>query len=95
VAPALRCGPATAQLRADEETNMDKGRSKKVLCPIEKKDGKTFWFRIGIAYTNADGSTNLYLDALPATPKLQIRDFDERDAARRGGDVAVDSQLPF
>jgi hypothetical protein len=62
---------------------MDMSRSKKVLVPIEKAGEKTFWFRIGTAYTNKDGSTNIYLDALPATTKLQVRDLDEKDLAAR------------
>jgi hypothetical protein len=60
---------------------MDTTRSKKVLVPVEKPGDKTFWFRIGTAYLNRDGSTNIYLDALPATTKLQLRDFDEKDLA--------------
>jgi hypothetical protein len=50
----------------------------KVLCPTEK-DGKTYWTRLGVAFANRDGSTNVYLDALPANGKLQIRELDERD----------------
>jgi hypothetical protein len=64
-------------------TIMDMSRSKKVLVPIDKGNKETFWFRIGTAYTNKDGSTNIYLDALPATTKLQVRDFDEKDLAAR------------
>ena len=58
---------------------------KKVLCPLER-NGKTFWMRIGSAYINKDGSTNVYLDALPAEKKLQIRDLDERDLQPRKPD---------
>jgi hypothetical protein len=37
----------------------------------------TRWVRIGAAYLNRDGSTNLYLDAFPiGTNKLQIREDD-------------------
>jgi hypothetical protein len=39
------------------------------------------WVKIGIAYVNRDGSTNLYLDAFPiGTNKLQVRE-DDRVAA--------------
>lgn len=51
---------------------------KKVLCPMERQ-GRTHWMRIGSAFINSDGSTNVYLDAFPANGKLQIRDLDERD----------------
>lgn len=83
---------------------MDPTRRKKVLSPMEK-NGKTWWLRIGTAFINADGSTNVYLDAYPTNGKLQIRDLDERDlqskASREdgrssgyGGDREVE-QLPF
>jgi len=57
---------------------METTRRKKVLCPMEK-NGKTFWLRIGTAFINGDGSTNVYLDAYPTNCKLQIRDLDDRD----------------
>lgn len=60
---------------------MDMTNAKKVLVPVDKGNDKKFWFKIGIARLNRDGSTNIYLDALPATTTLQIRDFDERDLA--------------
>ena len=53
---------------------------KKVLCPLKnEKTGKTYWMRIGNAFVNRDGSTNVYLDALPANGKLHIRDLDTDD----------------
>lgn len=51
----------------------------KVLVPITKKDGTTFWMRIGTAFPNKDDSINLYLDVLPLEGKLQLRAMDERD----------------
>ncbi len=61
-------------------------RRLKVLCPMEnEKSGKTFWMRIGTAFPNADGSTNILLDALPVNRKLQVRELDERDLAPRNG----------
>ena len=81
---------------------MDTTRRKKVLCPL-KRGEKTFWMRIGSAFINSDGSTNIYLDAYPSNNKLQIRDLDERDLAPRerrdGGESAStgggDADLPF
>ncbi len=58
-------------------------RKKKVLCPVEGKDGKTYWVKLGMAFINADSSINVYLDCLPVNGKLQIRDWEERD--RRDG----------
>lgn len=74
----------------------------KVLCPItNEKTSKTYWLRIGSAFTNRDGSTNVYLDAYPSNGRLQIRELDERDFANaRDGNsenevsAAVDG-LPF
>lgn len=51
----------------------------KILCPITKKDGTTFWMRVGTGFPNKDDSVNLYLDVLPRDGKLQLRAFDERD----------------
>jgi hypothetical protein len=57
-----------------------------VLCPIRnEKTNRTYWMRIGNAFLNRDGSTNVYLDAYPANGRLQIRDMDERDFAPRPG----------
>ena|SRR5688572_141251 len=67
-----------------ESRNMESTR-KKVLCPLDR-NGKTFWMRIGSAFINKDGSTNVYLDAFPTERKLQIRDLDERDRQGRKND---------
>jgi hypothetical protein len=70
-----------------------------------EKNGKTWWLRIGTAFINADGSTNVYLDAYPTNGKLQIRDLDERDLqskasredAKSNGyaDREPEQQIPF
>lgn len=41
---------------------------------VEGKDGKSRWVRIGSAFTNKDGSMNIFLDALPLDGKVQIRE---------------------
>lgn len=56
----------------------------KVISPIEKKDGGTYWMRVGTGYPNKDQSINLYLDALPLNHKLQLREMDEEDLQGRG-----------
>ena len=58
-------------------------RSFKVLSPVEKRDGGKFWMRVGNAYVNKDESINVYLDAMPKTFELQLREFTEEDLARR------------
>ena len=59
----------------------------KVLSPVEGKNGKTFWMRIGSAFVNRDGSTNVYLNAYPTSGKLHIRELDDRD---RGSSTRAD-----
>ncbi|MCS6797822.1 MAG: hypothetical protein NZ898_04730 [Myxococcota bacterium] len=57
------------------------GREFKVVYTIVERGQKKHWVRIGAAYTNRDGSLNVYLDAVPTNGQLQIRDyrpFDER-----------------
>lgn len=56
----------------------------KVLCPIERKDGGTWWMRVGTGFRNKDDSLNIYLDAMPTKlTHLQIRELDEEDLRRR------------
>lgn len=54
----------------------------KVLCPISKKDGSTFWMRVGSGFLNKDESINIFLDAFPKDGKLQLREFDEGELQR-------------
>lgn len=56
----------------------------KVISPITNNKGETvYWMRIGNAFTNKDDSLNIYLDALPRTFQLQLRELDEEDLRRR------------
>lgn len=57
----------------------------KVITPVEGKNGKTFWIRVGNAFPNRDGSTNVYLNAYPTSGKLQIRAIDDWPS-RDGGE---------
>jgi hypothetical protein len=52
------------------------GKRLGVYAIPESKDGeKKFWPKIGVAFTNRDGSISLLLDALPlGTNKLQVRE---------------------
>ncbi len=38
-----------------------------VMSPRPRKDGKTFWFKIGAAFPRDGGGFTLTLDALPLT----------------------------
>jgi len=82
-------------------TPVNKPRMFKVITPIEKKDGSTFWLRVGTGFPNKDQSINLYLDAMPFTHKLQIREVEEEDLVPRGrkrddaGAPLPPTELPF
>lgn len=70
----------------------NRARMYKVVTPIERKDGGTFWMRVGTGYTNKDASMNVYLDAMPANLKFQIREMEEDDFQPRRR--APDGVLP-
>ena len=53
----------------------------KVAYVITERNDKTYWNRIGVAFTNKDGSINVKLDALPTSGTLQIRDYEPREEA--------------
>lgn len=68
----------------------------KVLCPVEGRDRKTRWLRIGRAHRNKDGSTNVYLDALPTNSRLQLREWEEDDGRRQPKQLALNNNdMPF
>ncbi len=61
------------------------GGKKLAVYAINEKDGDrgAWWQKIGMAFTNRDGSIAIYLDALPiGTNKLQIR--EQKDDVRSG-----------
>ena len=65
------------------------GRRLAVYAIPESKEGeRSYWPKIGAAFTNRDGSITLLLDALPlGTNRLQVR--EPRPAAEgRGGNGA-------
>jgi hypothetical protein len=51
----------------------------KVAYVITERNDKTYWNRIGVAFTNKDGSINVKLDALPTGGTLQLRDYEPRE----------------
>lgn len=57
----------------------------KAVFALTERDDKTFWTRIGAAFTNKDGSITVALDALPVSGRLQIRDNEPKeDSDERG-----------
>lgn len=52
---------------------------KTVYTVVERAPGKSFWVRVGVGFTNRDGSLNLRLDAMPVNGTLQVREWDPAD----------------
>jgi hypothetical protein len=65
----------------DQTKNM-----KAVYTVIERGQGKSFWVRVGVGFTNRDGSLNLRLDAVPVNGTLQVRDWEPYDRRPEGAD---------
>jgi len=58
---------------------------------LTERGERTYWTRVGSAFTNRDGSITCKLDALPVSGTLQIRDEEprhEREPVERSGKVA-------
>jgi len=51
----------------------------KIVYVITRRNDKSYWNRIGIAFVNSDGSINVRLEALPVSGELHIRDYVPRD----------------
>jgi hypothetical protein len=58
---------------------------KAVYTVIDRGQGKSFWVRIGVGFTNKDGSLNIRLDAIPVNGALQVREWEPYE---RRSDVA-------
>ena len=52
---------------------------KRSIYTIVQRAGRTLWIRVGIGFVNRDDSINLYLDALPVSGQLQVRQYRRRD----------------
>ena len=65
----------------------------KVVYVISERNGRKFWNRIGVAFTNSDGSINVKLEAVPVTGELQVRDYVPReDGNGRSRDFAAHTE---
>ena len=65
---------------------MSHKRMFKVISPIKRNDGSTFWMRVGTAFVNKDESINVYIDALPLQGRdttLQLRELTEEELRER------------
>jgi hypothetical protein len=52
-----------------------------IVYVITERGGKSFWTRVGVAFTNRDGSLNLKLEALPVNGELHVRKYVPREDA--------------
>jgi hypothetical protein len=75
-----------------------------VSTPRKRKDGKTFWLKVGAAWSRDDGGFKVDLDALPLPDAegkvtLLISPPREDDGQRRESapsrDMPDDSVIPF
>jgi hypothetical protein len=69
----------TGGRRTKMESNVRRPRA--VYAVVPKPEGKDVWLRVGSAFENRDGSVSVLLDAVPVGGKLQIRDYQPRDAS--------------
>jgi hypothetical protein len=51
-------------------------KNMKSVYTVVDRGGKSFWVRIGVGFTNRDGSLNLRLDAIPVNGTIQVRDWE-------------------
>jgi len=67
---------------------------KTVYTVVERGPGKSFWVRIGVGFTNRDGSLNLRLDAIPVNGTLQVRDWEPYDRKPEAGETQGAPERP-
>jgi hypothetical protein len=58
---------------------------KAVYTVVDRGAGKSIWIRVGVGFTNRDGSLNLRLDALPVSGQLQVREWESPDRRHPDG----------
>jgi hypothetical protein len=74
--------------------NPNQGNMKTVYTIVERGPGKSFWTKVGVGFTNRDGSINLHLDAIPVNGRLQIRDYEPWERRPPQGDTGGDPLGP-
>jgi hypothetical protein len=80
---------STSSTSGNNGSTSNGGRRLAVYAINEKEGERAWWQKIGLAFTNRDGSITLYLDALPlGTNKLQVREQRDELAPRGAGPAA-------
>ncbi|MCC6523793.1 MAG: hypothetical protein IT373_14140 [Polyangiaceae bacterium] len=69
--------------RRDEHRDVEPGDRRrttptKTAYALTERAERTYWTRVGVAYTNKDGSVTVKLDALPVSGVIQIREEPDR-----------------
>ena len=67
---------------------------KAVYTVIDRGQGKSIWVRVGVGFTNRDGSLNLKLDAIPVNGTLQVREWEPGERRSDSADVHAPPRLP-
>jgi hypothetical protein len=67
---------------------------KAVYTVIDRGQGKSIWVRVGVGFTNRDGSLNLKLDAIPVNGTLQVREWEPGERRSESADVHAHPRLP-
>jgi hypothetical protein len=79
--------PEPERLDAVRSSRMETTSTKmKTVYTVTERGGKSYWTRIGVGFTNRDGSLNLKLEAWPINGNLQVRDYDPAEGERRPND---------
>ena len=60
---------------------------KSVYTVVDRGQGKSTWVRVGVGFTNRDGSLNLRLDAIPVNGMLQVREWEPGDRRSDSADT--------
>jgi len=77
---------------------------KDIMAPRKKKDGTTYWVKVGTAWLNDNGGTQLVFDALPipdAEGRVVANLFEPRQPgearhqSRAPEPVGLDDDVPF
>jgi len=68
---------------------MEDQKNMKSVYTVVDRGGKSFWVRIGVGFTNRDGSLNLRLDAIPVNGTLQVREWEPYEKRAESPEAAT------
>jgi len=66
------------------------------IVPKHSNPKESMWLRLGTAFVNRDDSINIYLDAMPRSFELQLREFEPDELRKRDAtSPAAVAPIPF